>query len=204
MGEKDLNTEEVILNAAKKVFVLKGFDGAKMQDISNEAGINKALLHYYYRSKENLFDAVFLSTLHDFLPKIGVIMNTNDPFQDRLKMIINVYIDMLQKNPHFPIFLFHEVNRNPERLVSLFKEQGKIDPKKMETLINNGLRSLGKKEIKVEHLMSNILGMCLFPFIARPILEKLFFNNDVQLYNEFLEERRTVIYETIINFLNLN
>ncbi|NTW33144.1 MAG: TetR/AcrR family transcriptional regulator, partial [Bacteroidetes bacterium] len=104
-------TEKLILKAAKKVFIDKGFDGARMQEIADLAGINKALLHYYFRSKEKMFDAVFEDVFMQFLPEVTEVMNSEITLFDKIKTFVDVYITALLKNPHIPIFVLHELSR---------------------------------------------------------------------------------------------
>ena len=84
MSEQELSTEKTILEAAKKVFLDKGFDGARMQEIADEAGINKALLHYYFRSKDKLFDAIFEEAFKQFLPNISDIMVSDISIEEKV------------------------------------------------------------------------------------------------------------------------
>ena len=96
------NTEEKILNAAQRVFVEKGMDGARMQEIANEAGINKALLHYYFRTKQKLFEAIFKKVFKSILPNIMEMVHSDLPIEKKLEIFIEKYIELLLKNPFVP------------------------------------------------------------------------------------------------------
>ncbi len=109
-----LPTEAKILEAAKKVFILNGFDGTSMQQIANEAGINKSLLHYYFRTKEKLFAAVFSFAFQNFVPQIQEILNSDISVVIKIERIVAEYMDMLMKNEFIPAFILHEINRNPD------------------------------------------------------------------------------------------
>ena len=89
---KDTTTEATILNAAKSIFQRKGMDGARMQEIANEAGINKALLHYYYRSKQLLFEAVFKNAFKLLAPQLKKVLNSDDSLNDKIKNFTKNYI----------------------------------------------------------------------------------------------------------------
>lgn len=197
MTELEKNTEQQILEAAKKVFILKGFDGARMQDIADEAGINKALLHYYFRSKEKLFDGIFQMAFQQFMPKVNEAMMQEMPFPDRIQLFATTYMQMLQDNPQIPIFVLHEINRNPERLVEMFKGQG-IKPEIFMKIIIREINEGRMKPIDPRHLMTNMIALCIFPFAAKPLLIKLFFNNDEEHYQKFIEERKKIIPEIIL------
>src|SRR5512140_406633 len=113
------STEGSILEAAKKVFISHGFDGTSMQQIANEAGINKSLLHYYFRNKEKLFSAVFSYAFQNFVPQIQEILNSGVSVFIKIERIIAEYMDMLLKNEFIPSFILHEINRNPDGIYAI-------------------------------------------------------------------------------------
>ncbi len=192
----DTNTEDIILKAARKVFTHKGFDGARMQEIADEAGINKALLHYYFRSKDKLFEAIFIEVLNTVFPKIiAVLMSPVSLFEKIEKVSFN-YIEMLKKNPDLAIFVFHEISRNPIRLVGNFKNAG-ADFNIIKIQIEEEVKAGNMYPIKAEHLIANLISMCVFPFIARPVFMGMA-GMDNDAYDQFLEERKQIIPQTII------
>ncbi len=114
MKDKSKNNEEKILNAAKNIFQQKGMTGARMQEIADKAGINKALLHYYYRSKQLLFEAVFHQAFKIIAPKLGTVLNSDLPLFDKIKQFTQAYINFALEHPYLPNFIIHELNQNPE------------------------------------------------------------------------------------------
>lgn len=192
------NTEQLILDAAKKVFMEKGFDGARMQQIADEAGINKALLHYYYRSKEKLFDAIFMEAFMQFLPRIGNVMMSDMPFFDKIREFVSHYITVLQANPHLPSFVLHELKRSPDKIVNILRQSG-INPAQNEFFLKKEIEKGNIIDIALPHLIVNMIGMCLFPFIGRPIIEGFIFEGNSKAYERFLESRKTEVAEFIIN-----
>lgn len=202
MQNQDKTTENLILDAAKAVFLEKGFDGARMQEIADKAGMNKALLHYYFRSKEKLFDAIFQEAFQQFIPKVAEIMMTDKPLFEKIECFIDTYLTMLFNNPHLPGFVLHEINRNPEKLVNIFKNSG-IKPEYLGVAIINEAQAGNIKPVQPMHLIVNILGMCLFPFIAKPIIKGFLFRNNDDMYSEFLAERKREITDFVINSIRL-
>ena len=202
MSEEDISTEKMILEAAKKVFLDKGFDGARMQHIADEAGINKALLHYYFRSKDNLFDAIFEDAFQTFLPNIGQIFVSDIPFIDKIHAFVNTYTDMLLKNPHIPIFIVREIQRSPGKIIEMIKRTG-IHPTMTENFMQAEVDKGMIVPIPLPHLIVNMIGLCVFPFIGRPIIEGFIFNNDTKAYNEFLQERKALVADFIINAIRI-
>ena len=111
--EKDKSTEEKILDAARKVFVQKGLDGARMQDIADEAGINKALLHYYFRTKDKLFEMIFMETVGKIFPRFEMILLSDMDFFEKIRQIVSSYIEVIIHNPYLPLFVLNEMNKQP-------------------------------------------------------------------------------------------
>ena len=120
---EDKTAQEKILAAAKKVFTTKGMAGARMQDIADEAGINKALLHYYFRDKDKLFEVVFMEEAQKFFPKINAIFNSDAPLFEKIENFVNEYIDEMLENPYLPWFVLNEINRDPDQF--MYKIWGK-------------------------------------------------------------------------------
>ena len=112
--KKDESTEARILSAGKKILLKKGMDGARMQDIADEAGINKALLHYYFRSKEKLFETIFMEVAAEFLPRIGKILAAEVSVFEKIEMFCSEYINQIIQTPYVPIFVLNEINRQPK------------------------------------------------------------------------------------------
>ena len=116
---KDENTESQILNAAKNVFQRKGMDGSRMQEIADEAGINKAMLHYYYRSKQMLFEAVFKGAFSLLAPQLNKILNDDNSLEEKIKNFTSSYISFIVKHPYVPNFVIQELNRNPDFILKM-------------------------------------------------------------------------------------
>ena len=110
---KNETTEIQILNAAKTVFQQKGMDGSRMQEIADEAGINKAMLHYYYRSKQILFEAVFNHAFALLAPQLNKILNDDSSIEEKIRNFTSNYISFVNKHPYLPNFVIQEINRNP-------------------------------------------------------------------------------------------
>lgn len=202
MVEQELSTEKIILEAAKKVFLDKGFDGARMQEIADEAEINKALLHYYFRSKDKLFDAIFDEAFKQFLPNISQVLTSDMELSDKIRAFVGHYIDMLLDNPHLPIFIIRELQRAPEKVITLLKESG-INPELTAAFMNKEAEKGNIITISWPHLIVNLIGLCVFPFIGRPIIEGFIFNSDTEDYNKFMQERKTVVADFIINAIQI-
>ncbi len=200
-NKKDIeNTEEKIFNAAKKVFVEKGSDGARMQEIANEAGINKSLLHYYYRSKDKLFAAVFEFFASKFFPNIFEVFSSDEDIFIKIEKFIHAYIDMLRKNPFIPMFMLNEIRKgNAGFAVKIISKSGA--EKAFEQAIQTEIEKGNIKPVNQKHLIINILSLVIFPFISRPLAEVLVFESNTKVYDEFLEQRKEEVTRIITEML---
>ncbi|MGE4586371.1 MAG: TetR/AcrR family transcriptional regulator [Mangrovibacterium sp.] len=186
------NTEEKIVEAAKKVFVRKGMDGARMQEIADEAGINKALLHYYFRSKEKLFDAIFERIIRLAFPKIGRILYSDLHFKLKLEQIIDTYLDLLIKHPYLPAFIIKELNRDASLFFRLIQKFG-FDVQPVFQVVNDAMDRGELVRMKPEHLVVNIVSLSVFPFAVRPLISYIAFGEDEKAVKTFFEERKQVV-----------
>jgi TetR/AcrR family transcriptional regulator len=193
----EITTEQRILEAAKKVFLLRGLDGARTEDIAKEAGINKAMLHYYFRSKERLFEVVFDSLASKIVPDLTAIVEQDVPIVVILDRIIYRYIDFISENPKVPLFLISELTKDPERIKNLLNHTQSFS--KMQ---NFGLKLMqemqaGKmKQVHPLHLMMNIFSMCIFPFIAQPMVQHVMKISDDD-YALILSQRKEQVTQFI-------
>jgi len=197
MAKKTVTTEERILEAAKKVFHRKGFEGARMQEIADEAGINKALLHYYFRTKENLFDAVFKAAFREIFTKLFTTVDSDVPLEEKLKNLINEYIGFLQKNSYLPGFILAELNQNPDKIIEVFKS-APVSPSMLIEKMKKSVNDEKLEKTDVRELFINILALCIFPIIARPMLQHIFEFSDEE-FDQFIEKRKKELPVFIMN-----
>lgn len=190
MNENDKLTEEKIFEAATEVFVDKGMDGARMQDIASHAGINKALLHYYYRTKDQLFNAVFEMIAKKVLRKFAPVFDDKLTLEEKIRFFFREHIAFLQENPKLPGFILNEINRNPARIKKLLSN---IHVEKLwDQLYEQHKNELDKYNITKDSLpqiMISVAALSVFPFAARGIVEGLL-EKTGHNFNEYMEERK--------------
>ncbi len=192
------DTERKILEAAGKVFMQKGRLGASMQDIADEAGINRTLLHYYFRNKEKLFDTIFTKLLSQVFPTMVEAFASDRPFMEKIRIFVETYADLLKENPYLPVFVFQEISLNPDRLAGIIKHVG-VDPDLALKGLTKEMESLGVHGMDPRHIIANLLGMVLFPYIGRALFQKIAFQDDTEAYEKFLEDRK----EQVPRFVNM-
>lgn len=197
MVNKKESTEFRIVEAAKEVFILKGYDGARMQEIADAAIINKALLHYYFRSKDKLFERVFHEIFTTAFFSIAEVLEGADTLEDLISSFVSYYVSMLKKQPYLPNFILHELNRNPSMVVELIKSSGM----NRSRLIQLFVRETERDDIRTFnpiHIIVNVLALSIFPFVASPIIKGFIFDGNEDDFDNFIDERTT----HIISFIN--
>ena len=201
MSENEKLTEEKIFEAATDVFVEKGLDGARMQDIADHAGINKALLHYYFRTKDKLFNAVFEMIAKKIFKKFAPVFDETLTLEEKIRFFFKEHISFLQANPRLPGFLLNEVNRNPARIKKLLNN---IDFNNIWLQLyeqhKNELQKYNISQETLPQIMISMAAMSVFPFAARGILEGVLDKMGLD-FNEYMEERKTFAADFVINAL---
>lgn len=199
---KKENTEDHILDAAEKVFQRKGMEGARMQEIADEAGINKAMLHYYYRSKRFLFEAVFTKAFSLIAPEINRVLNEDTNISQKIKNFTHSYIDFIQKHPYLPNFVIQELNRDSDFLLVLQAKKNFPDFRKFRDQVEKEVEAGTIKPIKAEQLFIHLLSLNIFPFLAAPLI-KGFLKIDDTEYKQLMEERKEAITGILINYIQI-
>lgn len=198
MQKDSENTEEKILKVAEREFQTKGMNGARMQQIADEAGINKAMLHYYYRNKQKLFEAVFIRAFRLIAPQINRIINDDISLFEKIKRFSNRYIEFILRHPYIPLFIINELQRNPGFIKKLSSEKHFPDIQKFKKQISHCVTEGIIRPIQAEQLFINILSLNVFPFIGAPLLKE-FIQYDDKSYQRLLRDRSEQVSEFIIN-----
>ena len=196
--EKAQDTEEQILEAAKEVFQKKGMDGSRMQEIADKAGINKSMLHYYYRSKQLLFEAVFNSAFSLVAPQINKILNDDSSIEEKVRGFTHNYISFMAKHPYLPNFIIQELNRNPKFFEKLQKNAVFPSLDKFEKQVATEVEQGILKSIDGKQLFINIISLNVFPFVATPLIKGLLRIDD-KGFKKLVEQRKTMVSEFIID-----
>jgi AcrR family transcriptional regulator len=195
---RDIKTKEKIKNAALKLFQQKGFARTKTRDIAKEAGINIALLNYYFRSKETLFEIVMEESLRKIFFGLRDVF-TKPTFEEKLEGIVNNYFDALQTNPDLPLFVFSEIQAGA---TGFFKKAGISSGFITKSLFFKQL----SEELKIKNplqVILNVLALIIFPFIAKPLWILVTETNETD-FAAFIEERRKLIPVWIKLIINTN
>ena len=196
-ARRDERTEARILEAAHAVFVRRGTAGARMQEIAEEARVNQALLHYYFRTKDRLAEAVFRRAAAGLLPRVVAILGSDAPLDEKVSRVVKLELDSLLRAPFLPGYLISELHHHPERSPQLISAVTGLTPgeisrqvlKKLHEQIAEQVRAGKMHPITPDQFVVNLLALCVFPFAARPMLMALFGTNRSG-FERFIARRR--------------
>jgi AcrR family transcriptional regulator len=198
MGAEGAQTERLIKEKAKMLFFKKGLLDATTQEIADQAGVNRALIHYYFRSREQLLKTLLDETLLEKRDTIRAILTSGLPFRDKIAIYITAIVDYGLMYPYLDNFIISETARSPEK-VKLFCSRDRI---KSSELIRDQLAveiAAGRMHpISPEHFMINLSSLCNYPLLAKSVLRTIHGMSEAA-YNKFLVERKRIIYKTIFN-----
>jgi AcrR family transcriptional regulator len=189
----DTSTEEKIKEAARKIFLHRGYAATRTRDIAEEAGLNLALLNYYFRSKEKLFDIIMMENLQHFIEGIKDILNDNrTSLEQKIEAIVNNYINLLMHQPELPLFVLHELRSHPKELVSKIDRDKFINRSYFMQQLKEAMNQGKVAAINPLHFLMNIVSLTIFPFVASPILRNIG-GLKQQEFNMLMEERKKLI-----------
>jgi len=200
-------TEQKIMQAAREVFLEKGKDGARMQEIADRAGINKALLHYYFRSKERLFSQVLLIEIKSMFSTLFASIS-NEPesdFHKFLEKFISTYLTLISPRRNLLRFILWESEKTKIEFARQIMEESKNKGFKENPLIDFTRLAINHKQIRdvdAVNFILSLIGMCIFPVIAAPVIEKMFHHLKIN-NSAFLNKRSSAILDLLWNGIGL-
>ena len=187
----EVTTEEKIKEAAKAVFTRKGYAATTVRDIAAEADINLSLVNYYFRSKEKLFQLIMTETVQQLFDQIQPVLNDEETtLGEKIELLVGHYIDMILRNPDFPFFMVNEVMSGSieSPMVNNIKNvQGSVFARQV-----HALKAGGKFDFEPIHVMMNLMGMILFPFLSKNVIIKSGALNDEEFVRTITERKRLI------------
>ncbi|HEM45564.1 MAG TPA: TetR/AcrR family transcriptional regulator [Alphaproteobacteria bacterium] len=202
------DTELRILEAARRVFLRRGTAGARMAEIAEEAGVNQALLHYYFRSKAGLAEAVFQRAAGDLFPAVVEILSSEAPLEEKVRRVVEVELDTLIRHPFLPGYVLSELNHHPGRVEQLIEalagvRVGEVGPRMFERLgaqIEAAVDAGRMRSVAPEQFVINLLSLCIFPFAARPLIAAIT-RMDEDEFRAMIRRRRSELPEFFLRGL---
>lgn len=203
MDSNKQSTEEKILSSAKKVFYQKGLKGARMQEIADDAGVNKAMLHYYFRSKQKLFDQVFSQSVRSITPQLMDAFLGESNLQTKIVHLVELTIDLFLEEPFLSNFIVNQLSNNPEKLFKSILQYddglvGKILPLFNQQIQDEIEQGSIKSDLKPAELIINILSLCLLPIMAQTVFQRMMGIDDERM-KRFMSRRRQTVAQFVLN-----
>ena len=202
MDLKSGNKEQLILEIAEKLFIEKGYTGTRTTEIASEAGVNHALLHYYFRTKENLFNKIFEQKAAQLLGSFSITVDDDSSFMEKVKNVIETHFEFMYENPKLPLFIIREIVLDKERKNFILQNMlpiGKELHRKIKTVIRKEIRKGTIRPVKTDNLLLSIISLNVFAFVAAQIFFDMDTEKDKEKLKLFLEERKKSNVELIIN-----
>ncbi len=204
MTKHQNNKEHVILAAAKEEFLNKGFDGARTTSIARNAGVTHAMLHYYFKTKEQLFERIFHETMGMLVKGIlEVFTQTEKPFKERMAEALDIHFEVIRQNPRLPLFMIREVASRPERFDVIKNVICTFAGNLLATMqkdINQAVSNGEISPIDATTLLLDMISLNVFPFIIKPVFETVT-GLDLNAESSFWEQRKAENIELIMRRL---
>ncbi len=203
----DPETRDRILDAARASFLQRGTSGARMQEIADEAGVNKALLHYYFRTKDGLAEAVFKREARRLVPPVLETLASERPIEEKVRRVVGLYHEVLTDAPRLPSYVLAEMHYHPERLETFVAdvtgghpaEHGRRALEVLGRQIEAEVAAGRMKPVAPDQLMVNLIALCIFPFVARPMLRLMLGGDD--RFDGFIDARRDALADFFLGAL---
>jgi TetR/AcrR family transcriptional regulator len=191
-------TEKLIKDKARILFFQKGLLNATTQEIADEAGVNRALIHYYFRSREQMLDTLLLETMHEKRDRVRKILSSELPFREKIAHYIDAVVDYGLTYPYLDNFIISETARHPDKVKDFCSGDKKKSSDLIKDQLNEEIRNKRISPISPEHFMVNVAALCNYPLLAKSVLQAIHGMTD-SVYRKFLTERKKIIFMTIFN-----
>ena len=194
------NAEKRILEVAAEVFTQKGYAATRTRDIAKVSGYNVALIHYYFGSKDKLFEIVATNTLRGFDHIMEEVFCEEIPLHKKIHIFVEQYIEFFRANPFLPLFIVNESEKNPDKLAAIvqYRKNNVVMQKQLKELAEKGII----RPISIANFIMNLVSMTVFPFISKNLLMREVNINEEE-FQQMLEERKTLVPQILINYLYL-
>ncbi|MEL6660548.1 MAG: TetR family transcriptional regulator [Bacteroidota bacterium] len=194
------NAEKRILEVAAEVFTQKGYAATRTRDIAEASGYNVALIHYYFGSKDKLFEIVATNTLRDFDQIMEQIFHKDLPLHKKIHVFVEQYIEFFRANPYLPMFIVNESEKNPDKLAAIvqYRKNNVVMQKQLKELAEAGII----RPISIANFIMNLVSLTVFPFLGKKLLMREVDINEEE-FQQMLEERKALVPQILINHLYL-
>ncbi|MEL7119509.1 MAG: helix-turn-helix domain-containing protein [Bacteroidota bacterium] len=188
--------ENKILEVARKQFVNNGYAATRMDEIAKEAGYNKALVHYYFRSKEKLFREIIVQILNTFIPRVTYALKQEGTFWEKTELLLDTYLTLFLEQPDIPFFMMSELSQKRENFVIEIKKRASYFPAITDYILqmHKEMEEGKLRKIPPVHLLLNVMSMTVFPFISKPVFATILEYSDEE-FEHLMKERKEIVMD---------
>lgn len=201
MSNEELTRQEEILQAARQEFINEGFSGARLQGIADNIGVTKAMIHYYFDTKENLFAEVYRDASEKLISGLMDTLEESTPLFQKIDAFIDEAIDRFNEHADVVGFVVNELDRHPEKTTEILRAAKAYDSSTFDEQLEKAASNYEIAPAQSNQIVANMLSLCMFPFIGKSFLKEILGSSGEESYEQFLKQRREVIKDTIINSL---
>ncbi len=199
--DNNIDTEQRIIAVAKQVFIEKGYEQANMCLIAERVGINRPALHYYFRTKEKLYEAVYSEIMSEVIPAIQDTLLQGKSLRDNIADIVDIYFNMLEKNPGIPLFIINEIRRDAPRFLHIVENTVlKQYVNCVKSYIEHQMESGEMKTMPMQHLFYTFYALVFTPFLSKPVTS-LIFDDDEQERAISMTHWKNIVIERLQEYL---
>ena len=192
--------EHKIIEAAKATFLKKGYKDTNMADIAAEVGLTRPAMHYYFRTKERLFQAVFGDILMSFIPQIKESLSADIPLELKISQIVEAYMSVLEDSPTLPVFIVQEINRDIDNIISIALDNNLVElGQSVVNVLNREMEEGRIRKMPLIELGYTFYGLMMVPFLARPAGQMIFGKDSYS--PEFLKEWKENVIRQMVYLL---
>ncbi|NIT58311.1 MAG: TetR family transcriptional regulator [Aliifodinibius sp.] len=201
MSKQSKSTRQEIIEAARNEFLTHGFEGARLHNIADQIGVTKAMIHYYFNTKKELFEHVYRQSVQVIFEDLNDVLSKDVPMFKKIELLIENSLQKADQNPRVLAFVITEISRKSDWLQPIFEEQVELQVKAFEEELTDAAANYEIASVSVQDLLMNIFALCYYPVVAGPIHQSLFGMDSSVSGNGFSQQRKGVILDTILNWL---
>jgi AcrR family transcriptional regulator len=201
MSNKSKDTRQEIIGAARDEFLTHGFEGARLHHIADHIGVTKAMIHYYFNTKQELFEHVYKQSVQIIFEDLNDVLSKDVPLFKKIELLIENSLKKADQSPRVLAFVITEISRKPDWLQPIFEDQVALQVTTFEEELTGAASNYEIASVSVQDLLMNIFSLCYYPVVAGPIHQSLFGIENAASEQGFSQKRKGVILDTILNWL---
>lgn len=194
-------TRDDIIESARSEFFAHGFDGARMQSIVDNTAVTKAMIHYYFDTKQKLYEAVYKESVANIFDGLMDVLNQDIPLFKKLEQLIEQCLRISEQHPEQLAFVITESERKAALLIPLFRELYSSEISVFEKQLNEAADKYEIASVDVRHVLLNIFSLCFYPVLASEITRTMLKVESDGDMSKLAKSRKGVVLDTILNWL---